>query len=96
MNIEEYLISLNFSINSGKGFQYWIEALEYCKDRTFFKIGDIYRELAKKHTTTWSAIEAAMRYSAIEARKTIESRYKLKYEMTNKSMLRFLRIRLKE
>ena len=96
MNIEEYLINMNFNFAHYKGFQYWKEALIYCKGKDFVKIEDIYVYIAEKYNTTRDAVEAAMRSCAIKAKDTVKVRYKKKYNITNKILLNLLRIRIGE
>jgi len=61
MDIEKYLISLNFDTLQNRGFQYWKEAVNYCKNKTLFKMEDVYNHIAKKYNATRYGVEAVMR-----------------------------------
>lgn len=61
MDIEKYLISLNFDILQNRGFQFWKEAICFCGNKKIFKMEDIYNHIAKKYNSRRDAVEIAMR-----------------------------------
>ena len=93
--IEKLLLKLNFNISHNKGFEYWIESLIYTKDKGIFKVGDVYKYLAQKYETSWEAVERAMRICAKSAKENLKKKYGEKYTLSNKVILKLLRLELK-
>ena len=96
MNIDKKMLDLGFDISQYKGFEYWKEAVSYCKKKNIFKIEDIYKHIAKKYNTSKVAVEIAMRRCALNAREKAMLKYKKNGKMSNKIMLNLLKVKLTE
>lgn len=87
--MQEYLLKLNFNINS-KGFQYWITAINiYAKNRSISMI-KLYEEIGKRAGKTKSQIERGMRTSSETAKEKIKELYKYNGKLNNKAILNLL------
>ena len=88
MNIDKFLISLNFDA-SQKGFQYWKDALNYCKDKSIFKMMDVYNSIAEKYNSSHSSVEIAMRRCVLNVNYITIAKYitSSKRKKTNKRIL---------
>lgn len=87
--IENLLDRLNIPLDN-LGYRYLISALEiYTKDINT-KITLIYSQVAKKHNSTASRVERAIRHSVECAEENIKQYFKVDYEITNRRFLALL------
>lgn len=87
--IEDLLDELNISADN-LGYKYWITAVEIklkCQEET---MGNLCIDIAKKHESTPSCVERAMRYAHTENKDRIKTYFKIDYKITNKRLLALL------
>lgn len=60
--IKDFLKKINFNI-SWEGYRYWTSAIMYAFTVKDYKMRDVYKFIAKKHKTSYSKAERAMRYA---------------------------------
>lgn len=86
---QEYLIKLNFNINSD-GFNYWITAINiYAKNRRISMI-NLYDEIGKRTGKTGKQIERLLRYASETSKETIRDVYNYKGKLSNSAILKLL------
>lgn len=68
-----------------RGYRYWITAVSYAIKNPEYKMGKLYEFVAKRHKTTVSKAEKALRYSQ-ELSKSKEV-FDVNYKLNNSSFL---------
>lgn len=87
--LEDLLDKLNMPIDN-LGYRYLISALEiYTKDINT-KITLVYSQVSKKHNSTNSRVERAIRHSVGCVEENIKRYFKVDYEITNRRFLALL------
>ena len=69
------------------GYKYWITAVFYAVKNQKYTMNDVYTYVAKKHRTSYSKAERALRYAMNEANVEILD---YKNKLTNSSLLAIL------
>lgn len=87
--IEDLLDELNILANN-LGYKYWITAVEIKMKHREETIGNLCIDIAKKHGSTPSCVERAMRYAHTENRDRIKDYFKINYKITNTRLLALL------
>lgn len=90
--INKMLLQLQFNVSS-IGFNYWVTAImQYRKN--YFKynntIEQVYQDVAKKHNTTRTRVERAMRTAKATATEEIKKQFNYNNKLTNKTVLELL------
>lgn len=101
--IVDILMELGIPANV-KGFTYICEAMEIYErkgDISKIYVGDVYREIAKKHETTYSGVERAIRYALLNAitygnLDVLNKHMSAAQKHTNSNLLACLYLKLKE
>ena len=95
---KEILKELNMKIHV-RGYLYWIEAIEYVISnnlKIYSMTKEIYKEIAKKYSTTVSRTERALRHATEEIKENIKKYFNIDYEITNKGFLALVVDKVKE
>lgn len=87
--IEDLLDGLNISVNN-LGYKYWITAVEIKMKYQEETMGNLCIDIAKKHESTPSCVERALRYAHTENRDRIKNYFKIDYKITNTRLLALL------
>lgn len=87
--IEDLLDMLEIPV-SNYGYQYLITGIELYRKDNKQKIMAIYEQIAKKHNTTSSRAERAIRQCWYKKEETIKKYFKINYNITNSRMLGLL------
>lgn len=90
--IPKILLKLQFNV-SCIGFKYWTTAIMLYR-KNYFKynntIEQIYQDIAKKHNTTRTRVERAMRTAKATATEEIQKEFNYYNKLTNKTVLELL------
>lgn len=75
------------------GFKYIITAIKLMinNKNDNFKIGEIYKDVAKKHRTTYSKVERNIRYTKENIKINLNQYFETKHKVTNSSFLYFIK-----
>ena len=68
-----------------KGHRYWITAISYALKNNDYKMGELYQFVAKRHKTTISKAEKALRYSQENSK--AKEIFDVNYKLNNSSFL---------
>ena len=90
--IAKLLLKLQFNVTS-IGFNYWITAINLYR-KNYYKynntIEQVYHDVAKKHNTTRTRVERAMRTAKATATEQIQKQFNYYNKLTNKTVLELL------
>ncbi len=79
-----------------KGYEYWIEAIEYYMTNSRVKkMGQVYDKLAKQFNTTKYAVDRDLRYPIYRYQKQIKDYFKVNYKIKVPCFLKFIIEKLK-
>lgn len=93
--IIDELIDLNLPLN-GIVFEYWNEILllEYKNKFKSPNIMEKYEYLSKKHKSSISAVERALRRGTDSMKKRIAKKYKIKTKITNETVIILFKLKV--
>lgn len=73
------------------GFKYIVTAIKLMINSDEYKAVSIYKEISKKHRTTYSKVERAIRYARENSNIELSKYFETEHKITNSSFLFFIK-----